>query len=500
MRILYIDIDCLRPDHLGCYGYHRATSPNIDAIAARGLRFANVYASDTPCLPSRTALFSGRFGIHTGVVGHGGSAAELLPDGSERSFNNRLGRTSWMRCLRDRGLHTATVSPFAERHGAYHFYANFNEVHNTGRRGLETADEIGAAAISWLRANGARDDWFLHVNLWDPHTPYRTPAAHGEPFADDPLPAWYSDATRRRHLALAGPHSASEPNGFDVDNTHVYRPKYPRHPLAMDSMAAARMMFDGYDTGVHYADAWVGRILSELRTHSVLDSCIVLISADHGENLGELGVYADHQTADQHTARVPVILCAPGITDARAGQCEDGLFYQVDIAATLVALCGGDVPDVWDGISFANGLRAGHRPGSPMTGRSALILSQAAWTCQRAVRLRHDAGNYLYIRTYHDGYHGYPGTMLFDLDRDPHEERDLAATRPDVSALASQHLEAWHAHMMRTAQHPLDPMWTVMGEGGPAHTRGHLPAYLDRLRATGRADWADKLALRHAAP
>ena len=51
MRILYIDIDSLRPDHLGCYGYHRNTSPNIDRIAASGVRFDNYYVSDAPCLP-----------------------------------------------------------------------------------------------------------------------------------------------------------------------------------------------------------------------------------------------------------------------------------------------------------------------------------------------------------------------------------------------------------------------------------------------------------------
>ena len=65
MRILYVDIDSLRADHLGCYGYHRATSPNIDQIAGRGLRFDNCYVSDAPCLPSRTAMFGGRFGTST---------------------------------------------------------------------------------------------------------------------------------------------------------------------------------------------------------------------------------------------------------------------------------------------------------------------------------------------------------------------------------------------------------------------------------------------------
>lgn len=88
MRILYLDIDTTRPDHLGCYGYHRNTSPNIDRIAAEGIRFDNCYVSDAPCLPSRSALFNGRFGIHTGVVGHGGTAADLRLEGSPRAFAN----------------------------------------------------------------------------------------------------------------------------------------------------------------------------------------------------------------------------------------------------------------------------------------------------------------------------------------------------------------------------------------------------------------------------
>ena len=72
MRILYVDIDTLRPDHLGCYGYPRATSTNIDKVAEDSVRFTDVYCSDAPCLPSRAAMMTGRFGIHTGCVGHGG--------------------------------------------------------------------------------------------------------------------------------------------------------------------------------------------------------------------------------------------------------------------------------------------------------------------------------------------------------------------------------------------------------------------------------------------
>jgi choline-sulfatase len=494
MRILYLDIDCLRPDHLGCYGYHRATSPRIDRVAAQGVRFDNMYISDAPCLPSRTALWSGRFGIHTGVINHGGSNADMFPEGPSRGFGSRLNLTSWMRALRNAGFYTATVSPFAERHSAFHFYANFHEIHNPGRRGLERADEIEPIARDFLRRRGKDDAWFLHVNLWDPHTPYRTPESVGEPFAGAPLPAWLTDDVRARHFQGYGPHSAREVIGFSDTPPPSIPWSYPRHPLVMDSMDAVRRMFDGYDTGVLYADRAVGALLDELDALGVLDQTAIIISADHGENLGELNVYGDHQTADQITTRVPWILRWPGVTDALAGRSLRALHYQVDGAATIIELAGGQVPSSWDGRSFAATLGRGDDIGRPW-----LVTSQAAWTCQRAVRFQHDGADYVCIRTYHDGYHDFGELMLFDVGADPHEQRDLAAARPEVVRAALAHLDQWHADMMRTATHPGDPMWTVMREGGPKHIRGELLAYIARLQATGRSHHAAALAARHPA-
>ncbi|MFD2878384.1 sulfatase-like hydrolase/transferase [Paenibacillus rhizoplanae] len=66
----------------------------MDQISREGVRFTNYYTSDAPCLPSRTALMTGRFGIHNGVVGHGGTAADLRLEGEERSFQSRLNRES----------------------------------------------------------------------------------------------------------------------------------------------------------------------------------------------------------------------------------------------------------------------------------------------------------------------------------------------------------------------------------------------------------------------
>ena len=135
MRILYLDIDTLRADHLGCYGYHRDTSPNIDRVAAEGVRFEKVYVSDAPCLPSRASMFTGRFGIHTGVVGHGGSAADIRPVGRERRFHTSDQRPGFIDCLRGQGLYPVSVSPFAERHSAWWVCAGWREMFNPGKRG-----------------------------------------------------------------------------------------------------------------------------------------------------------------------------------------------------------------------------------------------------------------------------------------------------------------------------------------------------------------------------
>src|SRR5690606_34379333 len=205
MRILYIDIDSQRPDHLGCYGYPRNTSPHIDAIAAEGVVCRQCYTPDAPCLPSRTAFYSGRFGIHTGVVGHGGSAAQPKVQGKGRGFRDWFDEQGLARQLQKLGFHTAMISPFGQRHAAHWFYAGFNEIHNTGLGGMESAEHVQPVVNKWLAAHAGQDNWYLHINYWDPHTPYRVPADYGEPFADVPLPDHLDDeALIARHQMKAG--------------------------------------------------------------------------------------------------------------------------------------------------------------------------------------------------------------------------------------------------------------------------------------------------------
>lgn len=493
MRILYVDIDSLRADHLGCYGYPRNTSPHIDALAGRGTRFNEYHTTDAPCLPSRTALFSGRFGIHTGVVGHGGTAADPFIEGRQRGFGSLLGTTAWPAVLRRAGYRTATVSTFGERHGAWHWYAGWNEIFNHGTRGNERADEVAPYALRWLEQHAREANWFLHVNLWDPHTPYRTPASFGEPFAGDPAPAWLTADILASQLQSYGPHGAHEPGGIGGERLQA---RWPRMVDEIADLMHFRHWIDGYDTGIRFADEHVGQLIQALTDAGVLEETLVIVGADHGENQGELGVYGDHQTADRCTCRVPLVLAGPGV---RRGAVDGGLHYHLDLPPTLCDLLGIAAPPAWDGQSFAAALRPaaeGEVPGGgpeaqleASEGRPYLVLSQGAWACQRAVRW----DRWLLIETYDPGLKPYPPLQLYDVVADPHETADLASSRPALVTHGLALLQRWVAGQMATSPRDVDPLITVLREGGPFHTRGQLAAYCERLRATGRGVHADAL-------
>jgi arylsulfatase A-like enzyme len=477
VRILYLDIDTLRADHLGCAGYHRATTPNIDALAAEGVRFANVYASDVPCLPSRTALSTGAFGIRNGVVNHGGTTADLRSLGPKREFVSWWSYFSWPGVFYNAGWHTASLSSFPFRHSATWWNAGFMEAMNLMRgMGGERADQVLPGALDWLDRRGRADKWFLHVHLWDPHTPYNAPADYGNPFALDPVPAWHTEAVRAHNWQLSGPHSAQEPWGFKPDE---WGPPPPRQPWDASSMDAVKQIFDGYDVGVRYADDALGTLLHKLDELGVLDETAVLVSSDHGEAFGELGVYADHQAADEATCHIPAVLRWPGVAPA----VHNGLQYHLDVAATLLSLAELRVPKQWDGQPIDIGA----------PGRDLLVLSQGAWSCQRGVRF----DDHLYLRTWHDGYHGHwNDEMLFDVARDPHETADLATREPFTTKRGASLLDEWtDVQLARTGLE--DPMDVVRREGGPYHVRRHLGPYVERLRATGRDHWADVLIERH---
>ncbi|TBL74655.1 sulfatase [Paenibacillus thalictri] len=489
MRILFLDLDSTSPDHLGCYGYHRNTSPNIDRMAAEGVRFTNYYTSDAPCAPSRTALMSGKFGIVNGLVGHGGTAGDMKLEGTERELMGKLTRGGALPSFLNLGadLHTVLISPFAQRHSTFHFYAGFNEIMNTGRYGNESAEHVTPAALDWVARNASRDNWFLYINYWDPHTPYRAPMEFGNPFEHEPLPDWLTEEVLERHKTMVGSHSVHELN-IDHRNkkyNNETNPNFPRHPGDIPDMDAMRTMIDGYDCGIRYMDEHLGRLFAALEEQGVMDDLIVIISADHGENMGQLGIYGEHATADQGTCRIPMIIRWPGM---QQGSVDGGLHYHLDLLPTLAEMLDcPPIPD-WHGRSYAPALKEGTD-----CGRDYVVVSQCAHVAQRSVRFR----DWMYIRTYHDGFHLFDEEMLYNLAEDPKEQFNVAAQHIAICHEAVYYLNQWHDNMMRLNSDAVDPLWTVIREGGPFHARGYLQEYTKRLEETGRGHLVPELVRRH---
>ena len=484
MRILYIDIDTLRPDHLGCYGYHRNTSPNIDRIASEGVRFTNCYVSDAPCLPSRAALYSGQCGIRNGAVNHGGARADLHIDSTKRDFAARP--DNFILRLRRTGYYPVSFSAFGHRHASYWFYAGFREMNDTGRGGNEDAHEVAPLAIDWLERNKDRDNWYLHVNMWDPHTSYTAPEDQGNLFKDEPVPAWMTQEILDKNWNTYGPGCGQEPGG-DYNAGGAYEGRN-RMTLQVKTMSDYRTWIDGYDMGIWYADYYVGKILAKLEEQGILDDTLIMVSSDHGESMGEMAVYGDHQTADQSINRVPMIIRHPKGVGGKNRE-DNAIHYQFDCAATVIELAGGEVPESWDGKSFKTAFE-----GESADGRDSIVVANCAWACQRAARW----DNYMMIQTYHSGFKNYPEFMLFDLEADPHEQNNLAVDNPDLVKKGQDIIAQWVKDELAFSVFP-DPLETVLQETGPHHAQFNSPAferYVKRLRSTERGHFADELEER----
>ncbi|CAM3900474.1 MULTISPECIES: sulfatase-like hydrolase/transferase [Paenibacillus] len=256
-------------------------------------------------------------------------------------------------------------------------------------------------------------------------------------------------------MRKTGPHSASDINMY-ANRTN---PEYPRHPGEIRNKEELRFMIDGYDCGVRHMDERIGSIFKPLEEKGVMDDLVVIITAGHGENMGELGIYGEHGTSDQATCRIPMIIRWPGMTH---GTSDSGLHYHLDLLPTMAET-------IW------------LYPSARMYASGAFD-SKIGCICGR---------------TYHDGYHLFDKEMLFNLKDDPFEQRNLAAEMPHVCKDAIYILNDWHDEMMSSMKYDVDPLWTVMKEGGAYHAKGNLPRYLERLKESGRSDAVPELIRRH---
>ena len=451
MRIIYFDIDCLRPDHLGCYGYDRPTSPTIDSIAAEGMRFNHYYCADSPCLPSRTAMMSGRFGIHNGVTSNHGAGAKFQIDnhvyGGPKAENEMF-----VRHLRKNGYDTVAFSNFADRHQALWYMIGWSEFHTPNLKcGGESGDEVNEKALAWLKQNATRENYYMHINYWDTHRVYKMDKSWADRFKDFPVTqAWPDEAAIAAHQSHEGGFTAHRQ--FKDDKSKV-----DLMPGAINNRADFEHMITGYDASIAYVDAHVKEVLDELDRQGVLDDAVIIFSSDHGDAFGEHGIYSDHVCVDECIHRIPLIVRWPGKTPAD-GQC-DSFMTNVDYAPTICDMLGCDVeppPEKWDGQSYAENLQG--RPGAD---RDFLVWDSSLYTVQRAVRTK----EHLYIRTLDPAdYNCFAPEELYDMTADPHQTTNLAADQPDRVEQLRNQMDNWVAEQQARGLGNPDPLQETLRE------------------------------------
>ncbi|WP_152352515.1 sulfatase family protein [Brachybacterium subflavum] len=474
MRVLYIDVDSLRPDHLGAHGYERPTSPTIDALAERSTVMEQTYSSSSPCGPSRGCLMSGVFGIRHGVLTHWGPGSRFRFPGQAHTYFRDA--PTLTRHLRENGVSTVSFSSFMDRHQMFWFGAGWSQMNTfTLKQGDEDADEVNAAVIPWLREKiRTTPDLFLHVQYWEPHRNYTMPERWAREVEHAPIPSWLTPERVAAHRESAAPYSPQElfPGRRREDAPT------PSMPRRIDDLEDAHRFFDGYDGAVRYLDDQIGMLLHELDLLGVLEDTAIILSADHGEALGEQSVYGDHTSAANAVHHVPMIVHWPGAPAHR----QQGLTYQLDMDATICDLLGVPVPEGWDSRSFAPAVRGE----SGWSGRDQLVWDHGLYCAQRVVR----TPQWLYQRTYHPGVFEHRPTSLYDAE-DVHQIDDVADAHPGTVAELEEELVAWRREQLARTDLP-DPLDEILAGGGP-YRYVQLEQWMRLLGEHGRESEARRL-------
>ena len=415
MKIILISLDTLRADHLGCYGYSRGTSPNIDALASQGTRFDRCYAADVPTIPSYTAVFSGQIGTKTGMVSF--NPTEKPPD-----------QATWFPVLLARqGYTTAAVSTLLHMGGhfprGFQYYLNPMAGYRERTQTVE-ADEINRFVLPWLKAH-YQEDFFLFVHYWDPHVDS----------------VWGQEEPRQRYLP-------------PEEYAGLY---YEGMPQKLDSR---EYVVSQYDAEIAYADKCIGNVLNLVDELGIADETLIVFQSDHGENLGEdhpLGrAIWDHLDVHEPTIRIPLIVRYPGLGYGRA---IGGLVQNVDISATILSYAQVPVPDVYDGQDLAPLIQ-----GASSTRYAEVYSNQGFMTCKRA--LITGDGWKLIKSVDNSPYEDAPTTELYDLNRDPGEVNNLAGVETGRLAELELRMARWLEQVLGNRPDPLR-LRAHMGMLGP---------------------------------
>lgn len=416
MNIVLLAIDTLRPDHLGCYGYGKNTSPQIDALAAESVVFEQAIAAGIPTMPSFTTMLTGLHPLRHGIVAHIGEKqrvaahVQTLPQLAQKAGWTTIGIDNLV--IQGGGKGSWFARGFDHYSGF--LYAPFTN----------QSEQLIDRAIQFVEEQDKQTPFFLYCHLWDPHTPYGPPAPYNT-----------------MHYT---PGSAE----YTMDEVYDHAPEYYKaflgemkceHP---DDYAAFVALYDGE---ISYVDVQVGRLIAHLKNSGIWEETLFILMSDHGEAFGEGDIHFDHHGLHDAVTRIALMAKVPGTAPGRT----DALVSTEDILPSLVALCGWELPTSYEltGQSFASALR-----GEEFAGRERVFCIESSRQASLAVRTR----TWKLIKPIVEDAHGKPlphlhGTPrdprveLFHLERDLREEHDLADTLTEIRDTLLGELEDWHA-------------------------------------------------------
>jgi len=333
-NVLLITIDTLRSDHLRLYGYHRDTSPRIDALGRSGVVFDEFYTYWPKTRGSFVAMMTGRFAAKSGYQ----KSHPLLLD-----FNPTLASV-----LQEAGYATAASVDNPNVAASLGFSRGFDRYRETWEdESLESEMDrtraITADGVRFLEEASSDQPFFLWLHYVNPHTPYTPPPPFDTAFVDE--------------AALGGP-ALPPVDGFFGG---VHRPwEVPGRSL---SWYVAQ-----YDGEILTVDGEVGRVLDALAASAVGEDTIVALTSDHGESLGEHDYFFEHG-ADlfDPCMRVPLVVAGPGF---EGGRRTDALATTLDLVPTLLDAVKVSYPPGLSGQSLLPASRGDSLPREWLPGQN----------------------------------------------------------------------------------------------------------------------------------
>ena len=383
-NVLLILVDTLRQDHLGCYGWWRNTSPKIDALAAKSIRFDRAYSTAPWTLPSVASVLTGLYPSSHGAV----QLRTALPSTA----------LTLAEILRARGYATAGVVSHSILTARWGFHQGYDTYLDTEARGHDYVSTPGVTteAQSLVKQLAHRKrPFFLFVHYFDPHYEYKRHPEYG--FA---------------------PPSAGRLRG----NESIAKLREMRADLSQEEI---QFIQDLYDEEIRFTDAGIGRLLATLKREGVYDDTLIVFVADHGEEFMAHGWIGHTRTLYDELVKVPLIVHPPRYRGG--GRVVKEPVSLVSLTPTILDITGVDT----EGLSFQGDSLAPLIAGGAENGHS-IVFSEVDFIPLVGVyeeKLTHKKAittkEFQLVRDQITGKE-----ELYNLAADPAEQRDLAASRP----------------------------------------------------------------------